>query len=96
MKPSNVLITILIIIIAVIPGCEKTFDQQAELANDDGINALILVPKNFGLNYQLMREVIDQYGWNITHTGVWDTITPCPPVKQVIDISPIIPDLKIS
>jgi putative intracellular protease/amidase len=76
-------------------GCGEKFDIQNDSLNDDGINALIIVPKNFGLNYQLQREVIDRYGWNIIHTGVFDTITACPPVLDNLPVDPIIPDLLI-
>ncbi|MFH2035407.1 MAG: DJ-1/PfpI family protein [Candidatus Zixiibacteriota bacterium] len=68
---------------------------MAEINSDSGINALILVPKNFGLNYQLLREEIDQYGWNVYHTGVSDTITACPSVVEALAFPPVIPELKI-
>lgn len=88
------LVSVLLILIMT-TGCENGGNNSINNTKDDGINALILVPKNHGLNYQLMREVIDQYGWNVTHTGVFDTITACPPVIEGLAYPSIIPDVKV-
>jgi len=61
---------------------------------DDGVNALILAPRNLGANYYLLRDVIEEYGWNVTHTGVLDTITPCPWFANHGEVFPLIPDLR--
>lgn len=60
-----------------------------------GINALLMVPRNLGANYYLMRDVFEEYGWDITHTGVLDTITPCPWFATHGDVYPIMPDVRI-
>jgi len=73
--------------------CIKSSKQELK---NTGINALLLVPKNFGANYFLMKDVIEEYGWNVTHTGVLDTIPPCPWLASHQPIPPIIPDIKIS
>ncbi|UCG93105.1 MAG: DJ-1/PfpI family protein [candidate division WOR-3 bacterium] len=65
-------------------------------SRQEGISVLLLVSRNYGLNYFLMRDVFDQYGWNVVHTGVLDTITPCPAVYERLGIQPIIPDLLVS
>jgi hypothetical protein len=63
--------------------------------HDDGVNVLILAPQNLGANYYLLRDVIEEYGWNVTHTGVLDSITPCPWFANHGQVFPLIPDVKI-
>ena len=60
------------------------------------IQLLMLFSKNYGLNYFLMRDVFDQFGWKVVHTGVLDSITACPPVHQQLGIHPVIPDVPLS
>ena len=61
-----------------------------------GVNALLLVPRNAGANYYLMRDVIEEYGWNVIHTGVLDTITPCPWFAKHGTVYPFIPDVRLA
>ena len=79
------LFSIIISILIVSIGCQDT--------EKEGVNALLLVSRNYGLNYFLMRDNFDEYGWNITFAGVRDTITACPPVAEQLYIHPIIPDV---
>lgn len=60
------------------------------------IRMLMLASKNYGLNYFLMRDEFDRFGWKVIHTGVLDSITACPPVHQQLGIHPIIPDVSLS
>lgn len=60
------------------------------------VEMLYLIPKNFGLNSFLMRDVFDQYGWHVTVVGVEDSITACPPVYQQLGIHPVLPDFRAS
>jgi hypothetical protein len=61
---------------------------------EGGVNVLILAPRNLGANYYLLRDVIEEYGWNVTHTGVLDTITPCPWFASHGEVFSLIPDMK--
>jgi putative intracellular protease/amidase len=60
------------------------------------IRVLLLVSKNYGLNYFLIRDVLDQFGWKVVHTGVLDEIPACPPVEKQLGIHPVIPDVSLS
>jgi hypothetical protein len=60
----------------------------------EGINALIMVPRNLGANYYLITDVIEEYGWNVTQVGVLDTVTPCPWFAAHGEVFPVIPDLR--
>jgi len=62
----------------------------------DGVNALILAPQNLGANYYLMRDVIEEYGWEVTHTAALDTVMPCPWFAAHGDVYPIIPDVRLN
>lgn len=63
--------------------------------SEQGVNALILAPRNLGANYYLLRDVIEEYGWNVTHTGVLDSVTPCPWFANHGQVFSLIPDVKI-
>jgi putative intracellular protease/amidase len=60
------------------------------------IRVLLLVSKNYGLNYFLIRDVFDQFGWKVVHTGVSDEIAACPPVEKQLGIHPVIPDVPLA
>ncbi|MDH5203896.1 MAG: hypothetical protein OEW69_11670, partial [Nitrospirota bacterium] len=55
--------------------CKRSAEDQSVTAGIKGIHALLLVSENYGLNYFLMRDVFDQFGWKVTHTGVLESIT---------------------
>jgi putative intracellular protease/amidase len=76
-------------------ACQKK-EINGEASGKKDIRALFLVSKNYGLNYFLMRDVMDQYGWRVIHTGVLDSIAACPPVSEQLGIQPIIPDIPLS
>ncbi len=75
--------------------CQKNKTEVLTFGKRD-IRALFLVSKNYGLNYFLMRDVMDLYGWNVIHTGVSDKVEACPPVSQQLKIHPVIPDIPLS
>jgi putative intracellular protease/amidase len=76
-------------------GCRSDKPDEAPSTKRD-VNALFLVSKNFGLNYFLMRDVLDGYGWRVTQTGVLDAISACPPVEKQLGIHPVLPDIPLS
>ena len=77
----------LIIILAIAVSCAVEKQQ--------GINALVLLPANTGANYYLLSDVIEEYGWQVTHTGVSDTILPCPWFASHGTLYPIVRDLRL-
>jgi putative intracellular protease/amidase len=76
--------------------CKRGSMDESVSGESKGVHALLLVSKNYGLNYFLMRDVFDQFGWQITHTGVSKSITACPPVYEQLGLHPIIPDVPLS
>jgi hypothetical protein len=61
-----------------------------------GINVLILTPQDLGANYYLIGDVIEEYGWNVTHTGVSDTIAPCPWFAAHGKVYSIFPEVRVA
>ncbi len=61
-----------------------------------GITALLVMARYFGLNYFLNKDVFEQYGWNLIHTGALDSIPACPSVADQVGVRPIIPDVSAS
>ena len=76
-------------------GCRDNKSDEGASGKKD-IHALFLVSKNYGLNYFLIRDVLDEFGWRVTQTGVLDSITACPPVAQQLGIHPVLPDIPLS
>ncbi|MBN2225935.1 MAG: DJ-1/PfpI family protein [candidate division Zixibacteria bacterium] len=60
-----------------------------------GINVLLLMNRNYGVNYFLSRDLMEQDGWHVTHTGVLDTIPVCGYYYYVAKIPSIIPDIAL-
>ena len=92
LNPKIVFIIVLGYSLILTSNCTQT-DGSPEIKQ---INALILASRNYGLNYFLMRDIFEQYGWNVNHTGVLDTIPACPPVAKQLAVPPIIPDFPVS
>ena len=42
------------------------------------VNILVIMPQNYGANYNFNMENFDEFGWNVTTTGITRTIQPCP------------------
>ena len=81
-------------VILSILACQKSGVDEGKYEKKE-IRALFLVGKNYGLNYFLMRDAIDLFGWRVVHTGVLDSITACPPVSKQLGVQPIIPDIPL-
>lgn len=71
-------------------------DKKADKIVSKEVKVLLLVARNYGLNYFPTKDVFEQYGWNLVTTGVLDSIPACPPVADQVGIQPIIPDLSLS
>jgi len=76
--------------------CRRGPTDEGVSGESKGIHALLLVSKNYGLNYFLMRDFFDQFGWKVTHTGVSESITAYPPVHEQLGVHPITPDVSLS
>lgn len=74
----------------------KKANNKAGEVRSKGITVLLLIARNYGLNYFLNKDVFEQFGWNLVHTGALDSIAPCPPVAEQIGLGSIIPDVLAS
>ena len=54
-----------------------TKDGQVPARALSGINILMMVPQYFGALCHRVIDIFDDYGWNITLTGVTDVISAC-------------------
>jgi len=45
--------------------------------SSDTKEILFLIPHGWGVNYYLLKDVVDQYGWIVTHAGLTDTVDVC-------------------
>ena len=92
-------LTPLVLIVSVLFGSlsfgERT-DKKSGHIESDGVKALLLVARNYGLNYFLSKDIFEQYGWTLVITGALDSIPACPPVADQVGIQPIIPDVMVS
>jgi len=55
-------------------GCSKT-----ETAVSLDKNIIVVVPHGFGINYYLIQDVMDQYGWHTTYAGLTESVQVCGP-----------------
>jgi len=88
--------SLIFIVFSLIGVCKRNSTDESLSGESRGVHALLLVSKNYGLNYFLMRDVFDQFGWKVTHTGVLESITACPPIHEQLGVHPIIPDVSLS
>jgi hypothetical protein len=85
---------VFLFVILLTDACQKS-ETSGVISGKKDIRALFLVSKNYGLNYFLMRDVLDQFGWRVFQTGVSDSISACPPVSQQLGVHPVMPDVPL-
>jgi putative intracellular protease/amidase len=95
LKAFVIIAMIFAAIIAII-ACKKTKQENLVITEPKVINVLLLMSKNYGLNYFLYLDNFQHYGWNITYAGVSSSITACPPVAEQLGVMPINPDILVS
>jgi putative intracellular protease/amidase len=91
-----IIIALIFTALMAITACKKTKQENLVVTEPKEINILLLMSKNYGLNYFLYLDNFRQYGWNITYTGVSNSITACPPVAEQLGVPPINPDILVS
>jgi putative intracellular protease/amidase len=62
----------------------------------EGVDVLFLMPRTIGANNFLLRDVIEEYGWNVTRTSVGDAVMPCVFWGRYAESLPLLPDISIS
>ena len=73
-----VLAVCLILLPASGDGWMETASADTSTSGGSGeIEALLLVCNAYGANYNLVRDVMELYGWNLTTTGVTASVAPC-------------------
>jgi putative intracellular protease/amidase len=73
-----VLAVCLMLLPAVGDGWTVTAEAAPPTSGGSGeIEALLLMCNSYGANYNLVRDVMELYGWNLTTVGVTATVTPC-------------------
>jgi hypothetical protein len=88
------IIVLLLLTALLLANCKNIIPPKKQEMKS--INILTLISKNYGLNNFLMWDVFDQYGWNITTTGVLDSIPACPWSIKYWGVPPAIPDIPLS
>ena len=51
---------------------------SAPIARGDGVNILVLVPQNYGANFNLYMDNFELNGWNVILAGTEEIVVPCP------------------
>ena len=69
------IVSILATILVALIGCSAPPVERVS----SGKNILGVVPHGFGINYYLLQDVMDQYGWNVTYAGLTDSVEVCGP-----------------
>ena len=80
MKLSLSLLVILLVAVLALAQTGSPGAAPAVAASNGGTGAvreLIMVGNSYGANYNLIRDVMELYGWDLTTVGVTPTVTPC-------------------
>ncbi|MGD9344576.1 MAG: DJ-1/PfpI family protein [Candidatus Aminicenantes bacterium] len=93
-------VLILFVLVAIICSASsvvgKGKNQENGKMSSKEINLLLLVARNYGLNYFLNKDIFEQYGWNLILAGALDSIPACPPVAEQVGVEPVVPDVLVS
>jgi hypothetical protein len=83
-----------LIVALFVSGCEKLRRQTR--AETKEVNLLLLMARNYGLNYFYNKDTFELFGWNLIRTGSLDLIPACPPAAERIGLKPVIPDMPLT
>lgn len=66
--------TVVVLIVTVI----TVLAPAGSITRADGeVDALLLMCHQYGANYNLIRDVMEEYGWNVTTVGLSPTVVAC-------------------
>ena len=57
------------------------------------LHLLLIMPNNYGANYYILRDILEQYGWCLTTTAVTPTVEPCPAYAEILGCPPVTVDV---
>jgi len=77
--------------------CLPVFPRSTQAQSDEGgLRALFLLPETLGANYFLLRDAVEEYGWEVTQTAAVERITPCGFWGRFDEAIPLLPDQPLS
>jgi putative intracellular protease/amidase len=59
------------------------------------VRGLVLLAHNFGANSYIMRDKLEEFGWELTLTGLTETVQPCPSYAVPMGAQPLTVDVLI-
>lgn len=71
-------------------------DDSHLTSQKDGLHILFLMSRSIGANNFLIRNVFEEYGWQVTRTVVADASMPCVFWGRYAEALPLIPEMNIS
>jgi putative intracellular protease/amidase len=79
---SSLCLILILLVSAFAPAGKGSFSPAPAVAapSEGGhgeVRVLLMVCNNYGANYNLVRDVMELYGWDLTTVGVTPTVTPC-------------------
>jgi hypothetical protein len=63
---------------------------------DEPVRALVLLANNFGANSFIIRDKFEEFGWELTLTGLTQTVQPCPSYAVGLGAQPLTVDVLVS
>ena len=60
------------------------------------VEALLLLGHNYGANYNLVRDKLDEFGWHSTVAGLTEVVQPCPSYAGALGCPPITADIRFT
>jgi putative intracellular protease/amidase len=64
-------------------------------ARAENIKILLLMSHNYGANFYLNRDNFEEFGWDVTITGLTQSIAPCPAYAGPLGCPPIPVDIHV-
>ncbi|MBN1826136.1 MAG: DJ-1/PfpI family protein [Candidatus Eisenbacteria bacterium] len=90
-KANNALVIAALFTLLLVTASASVAGAEGEAGARSGeVSVLAMMCTPYGLNYNLIQDVMDLYGWNVTTIAVSDTVNPC------ADGSPIVVDTLVT
>ncbi len=67
----------------------------SQVRADEPVKGLVLLARNFGANSYIVRDKLEEFGWELTLTGLTQTVEPCPSYAGPMGAQPLTVDVLV-
>lgn len=93
---KRALVVSLALVVLLASGMQNSFVGRSNAAVEaqDQIDILLILDNGYGGNVPPIMTILQRYGWNITTTGLEETLVSCAYLSETMEVDILIPDIE--